>query len=96
MEKGFHGTRAFVRGWNKEVKPRLGPRLHPDVVQDWAGVEQAMLARHRIIHGTTRAFTMAYADQMARQLLQASREIHAYAADHRVDLDRTIRRDRAR
>jgi hypothetical protein len=96
MSNGFHGLRAFKRAWKHEVSPHFSSSLDKDVVTSWDEFSKAYQFRHKIIHGIVGRFSPDYASTMARRLLQASREIHVFAADRGVNLDRPIRRLKTR
>jgi hypothetical protein len=92
----LHGLDRYEEGWNKEVRPRFKENLDGQVIKEWKTLKKAFDLRHELIHGTTRKPSTDFASAAARRILDASQQVHDFAAKNNVDLDKTIRRYKAK
>lgn len=91
----FNGLDAFKEGWRREVKPNYESDLAV-VVKGWDAFRKAYGHRHRLIHGATGKFTPEFAGEIAGRILRASLDVHEFAGSCGHDLDKVIRRTKAR
>jgi len=75
--------------WGEVVAPTRGATL-PKVVQNWGAFRGAFELRHRLIHGRQPAAGKKFAEEQCERVLSAATDVHMFAKDRGVDLDRRL------
>jgi len=81
-----HGLDGYSAAWRKEVYPLTGTRL-PALISEWQFLKtDAMMLRHRLVHGIKGTVGEGYAARRREALLNASVALVQFASENGVKI----------